>query len=318
MLTRSSGYALTVADLNVLLYPVSFVVQGRAPRLVALSAEDGSPLSRQADGDVDSVADSLLRDTISELEGTALAEAPDSSREELLRLSGRYLEFAGAERSGGGVQMVFTSTLPVPLAEAELDITNNSPYSWRTINMSQGRRDKHDVPEHRSGSDAVVLEFWRQAMEETDVALDFLPPYLSLHQLRSLYDAVWGYAQDPSGFKRWAIDRRGAFNELLVEVQDAESVDREFYESLGRRLPPDRAARAGALAAGGLAAAALAPGLGIPLALAAAVSVNKLFPHRGPEPTWFRKSDNWRPGPSWIENVYPPRPGWTRWDTSAS
>lgn len=37
-----------------------------------------------------------------------------------------------------------------------------------------------------------MLDFWRQALEETDMALDFLSEQLSLRQLRNLHDAVWG------------------------------------------------------------------------------------------------------------------------------
>lgn len=156
----------------------------------------------------------------------------------------------------------------------------------------------------------MVLDFWRQAFEETDMALDFLPEQLSLHQLRNLYDAVWGYEQDPSGFKRWAIDRRGAFQELLDEVSPS---DDPFFAALGQQLPSEQAALAGAMSRGSLAS--VPDELRLPVAVAAATTVNRLWRRRGPEPMWFRKSAAWRQGPTWIQNLYPPRPRWTRWET---
>ena len=134
------------------------------------------------------------------------------------------------------MELVYTATIPIPLAEEELDISAGSAYAWRTINTSHGRRNQRVTPEPRTGAEAMVLDYWR-AFEETDMPLDFLPEHLSLLQLRSLYDAVWGYEQDPSGFKRWAIDRRGAFSYLLDEVADPLHVDASFYKALGSRLP---------------------------------------------------------------------------------
>ena len=65
----------------------------------------------------------------------------------------------------------------------------------------------------------------------------------------------------------------------------------------------------------GALAPAITSGLGLPVGMAAAVTGNRLYKRRGPEPTWFRKSEDWQRGPTWIENLYPPRPNWTRWET---
>ncbi len=48
---------------------------------------------------------------------------------------------------------------------------------------------------------------------------------------------MWGYDQDPSGFKRWAIGRPGAFRMLLDEVETSTEPDEAFYGALGELLP---------------------------------------------------------------------------------
>jgi len=293
-------------EVVVLVYPVSFVLESGPSRLVTLGNADGSPLSRRARGDAEQTARALLEEVLMKLS----AGSPDGSTAELRRLGGRYLTAAGVDCSDGRVQLVFTSPVPIPFAEDELDISAGSSYSWHPISGSRGRYLRGDRPERRTGPDAIVLDFWRQAFEETDMALDFLPEQLSLHQLRNLYDAVWGYEQDPSGFKRWAIDRRGAFQGLLDEVAPT---DDTFFAALGQQLPSEQAALAGAMSRGSLAS--LPAELRLPVAVAAATTVNRLWRRRGPEPMWFRKSAAWRLGPTWIENLYPPRPRWTRWET---
>jgi len=289
-------------------------MEGGPARLVSLVHADGSELSRRVRNGAEETARSLLADTLSELGATGHADAPASAREELQQLGTRFLDLTGAQPQDRSVDLVYTATIPTPLAEEELDITAGSAYAWRTIITSRRKRNDQQAPRNRSGTEALVLDYWRQAFEETDMALDFLPRHLSLLQLRSLYDAVWGYEQDASGFKRWAIDRKGAFQNLLTEVPDPLSLETSFFESLGSRLPPEQAAQAGAITAGGLDTAPPST-LGLPIAIAAAMIVNKLYRRRGPDPTCMKKSDDWDFGPTWIESLYPPRPNWTRWET---
>jgi hypothetical protein len=308
------GYDLVVADVRVVLHPVTFVLESGPARLVSLVQDGGEQLSRKVRGGVAETARALLEETLDDLVAGALADATEAARADLHRLGTQFLALAGAQPAGRAVDLVYTAAIPTPLAEEELDITRGSTYTWREINSSRGTRKPDGVPRHRSGTEALVLDYWRQAFEETDMGLDFLPQHLSLLQLRSLYDALWGYDQDPSGFKRWALDRKGAFHDLLTEVADPHDLDALFYESLGRRLPPELAAQAGAITAGALPRD-LHPALGLPVAIAAAVTVNKLYKRRGPEPTWLEKSGDWRRGPTRLENLYPPRPAWTRWET---
>jgi hypothetical protein len=303
-----------VVNVSVLIYPVSFVLGDGPPRLVALCNGDQTVLSRPAVGDVDATARSLLVEVLEDLASDPDAETAQATHVDLVPLCTAFIRLAGTRREGDSVQIVYTSTMPVPLAETVLNVLDGSAYGWRTINSSRGRRRPRSTPEERHGVDAMVLDYWRQTLEETDMALDFLPEYLSLHQLRSLYDAVWGYPQDSSGFKRWAIDRTGALRRFLDDVEDPAEVESAFFTSLGDRLPAADSARAGALIETDLAQARKA-GLALPLAVSAAVTANRLVRHRGPEPAWFKKSAAWLPGPTWIENVYPPRPAWTRWDT---
>ena len=60
---------------------------------------------------------------------------------------------------------------------------------------------------------------------------------------------MWGYDQDPSGFKRWAIDRPGAFQDLVERVEDPDQVDAAFYATLGAQVAQATAVMAGAMTA---------------------------------------------------------------------
>ena len=293
-------------------HPVSFVLQAGQARLVSMANDDGSPL-RRTGGNPESVAWNLLTETIEELTTLGLVDAPAKAKAGLIRSSSRYLELAGAETSGDDVELIYTTPLPMPMAEEGLSILSGSPFTWRRMGPSRGSGSGR-VPSQLVGTAAVVLDWWRQAFEETDIALDFVGTYVSLHQLRSMYDAIWGHPQDPSGFKRWAVDRPGAFQGLLVPVADHEEVEAAFYEGLGRFLPPEGAARAGGLAAAGVHNETTVA-MALPLAVTAASTVNRLYKQRGPEPTWYRKAPHWQVGPTWIEHLYPPRPSWTTWES---
>jgi hypothetical protein len=297
--------------LRVQVYPVSFVLEAGPPRFVALGRSDGSSLIKSAGRDPDATARALLDGVVDELARTGLATARAAAREELRGLVKRVVALAGAAPSAEATTLIYTAALPLPLAEPGLDISVDSPFEWRTISESRRRNDTRTT-QVRSGPDAIVLDYWRQAFEETDTALDFLPRHLSMLQLRGLYDAIWGYDQDPSGFKRWAIDRKGAFRDLLQRANDHD-IEADFYKVLADQVPGETAALAGATAAE-FNGEPLDREIGLAIGLAAAMTANRLYSRRGPEPAWFRKTDRWRHGPTWIENVYPPRPAWTRWD----
>lgn len=295
---------------------VAFQLESERPALAALVDSDGRAPRKSVRPNEKTPAGALLDEVWREL-GIPVKErgAPSAAGIwEELRPAPPAL--AGANWDDGGITLVFTSGVPSPLAETAIDISTETPYRWAILNESMGRRVKSRPPVERRGTEAVALDFWRQALEETDVALDLLPAYFNLLQLRSMYDAVWGYDQDPSGFRRWAVDRPGAFQHLLAEVPD-EALDGEFYRSLARLLPPESAAEAAALTQQPLRSSDL-KGLGPAIAVASALSVNRLFSRPGPEPTWFARSSAWRRGPSWIQNLYPPRPAWTRWEVDTS
>ncbi len=296
--------------MQVQLFLVAFRLESGPPALVTLVDAQARVPHVTAGPDAAAGASRLLSVTWDQIGSPLLATSPqaelvwDSQRPEVV--------LAGVDDSGQGVTLIYTAPITCPLAEIGLDVAAGSPYGWRTLNESVGRRSKEATPIIRRGPEAIVLDYWRQAFEETDAVLDVLPPNLTLLQIRGVYDAVWGYDQDPSGFKRWAVDRPGAFQSLLTEVT-GEHLDVEFYRALARVLPPEVAAEAGALTRGPLRATSL-NGLGPAIALAAATTANRLFPRPGPEAAWYARSPTWRGGPTWIENLYPPRPAWTRWD----
>jgi hypothetical protein len=302
-------------DVRVQLFLVALKLESGAPSMVTLTNRHNAVPSRPARGNVVEVARGLLARLWDEL-AVPLTRTGPAAGEVWEKLKPKDPVLAGAFHEGTGVNLVFTCALPCPMAERPLDVARNTKLGWRTLNQSVGRRDKPSWPTVLGGSEAVVLDHWRQALEETDVALDLLPPYLTLLQLRGIYDAVWGYDQDPSGFKRWAVDRPGAFQALLTE-HPAGDHDPAFYRSLAEVLPAEIAVEAAAAAQGAIRGPVfndLAPAI----ALAAATTANRLFPRPGPEPTWYGRSAAWRAGPSWIENLYPPRPAWTRWEVDTA
>lgn len=307
-----------MTEIVVVLHPVSFALESARPQFMSLRERDGSVLERPVSSTPDETAQALLEELLTSLVETLPNHTPEASVAELRRLATRYLALVGVETDGKRVALLYTSSIPTPFAEEATDLTAGSPFSWWVVNESRATHPGHDRPAIRHGAEGLLLDHWRQTLEETDIALDFLPEHLNLLQLRRLYDAVWGYDQDPSGFKRWAIDRTGAFRDLLDEIPMSEvtTADTSFFDSLGDQLTPSLAAKAGASVAGGLDGD-LAPELRLPIAVAAATTINRLHPRRGPEPTWYRKAASWRQGPTWIENVYPPRPNWTRWDVVA-
>jgi hypothetical protein len=306
-----------VVDVGIELHLVSARLESGPPALMTLVDDAGEvPTARVSRSDVMDTASRLVESIWEQLGTTALEEAATRATRVWEDLRPRDLSLAGAHQDGGALSLVCTALVVSPLAEVDLDIAGGSTFGWRVLSESAGRRTRGARPVLHSGAEAIVLDHWRQALEETDVALDFLPGFVNLLQLRGLYDAVWGYDQDASGFKRWAVDRPGAFRDLLAEAP-SDDLDAAFYQALAHVLPPESAAMAGALTSTPTGRGSLQR-LGPVVGLAAATTVNRLYPRPGPEPAWFTRSDRWRAGPSWIENLYPPRPSWTRWDVADS
>jgi hypothetical protein len=294
---------------DAVLFLVAFRVETGSPALVTLVDAEGQAPSRRVRSDPDATAADVMRSLWTAL-GKPLVDLGTTKAPELWsRLQPHGPALAGAEAQAD-VRLIYTAAMPSPLAETSMDVASGTDYSWRTLIESSGRHPKGSAPEVRSGAEALVLDYWRQSLEETDAALDILPPCTNLLQLRGMYDAVWGYDQDPSGFKRWAVDRSGAFGRLLAETP-ADGLDAAFFRGLAELLPAELAAEAAALTRGSRGSSL--GRLGPAVAAAAATTANRLFPRPGPEPIWYARSDIWRPGPSWIENLYPPRPSWTRW-----
>lgn len=75
-------------------------------------------------------------------------------------------------------------------------------------------------------------EHARVLLEETDAALDLLPPVFTLTQLRGVYDAVWGTALDPGNFIK-RVTRIEGFIEQLPAATDTAGV----AEADGSRSP---------------------------------------------------------------------------------
>lgn len=99
-------------------------------------------------------------------------------------------------------------------------------------------RDIHDGTvdlafDHRRIVDDA-LEYARRLIEETDAALDFLPEYFTINELRDVYQAVWRFPVERTGFHKRVMGIPG-----FIERADESEIDgvmssppNEMYESL--------------------------------------------------------------------------------------
>ncbi|MCK5929049.1 MAG: hypothetical protein KAG80_12715 [Nocardioides sp.] len=163
-------------------------------------------------------------------------DPPDDRRLlELLPPSGRVLlESLGASprpvtfiRDGATLTLLYTVAVPSPLVDASLvgDVTTDAPlpegedasgtgagvwegmqwrrlvrpHAYRKEAMALGTRGLATLPHGE-----IVVDFWRQRLEERAAFVEFLPRYVTNPQVRDLYSAVWGYEQDPPAFSRWS------------------------------------------------------------------------------------------------------------------
>lgn len=306
---------------SVSFVPVAFREVDGTHQCVAV-LEGGALLHGRADGSVEQTVCDMHRHVLEDIIGRSGVDVS------ALPLAQRTPALAGYDLDTDG--LVFTLPLPHPFADPDFDVLDDTNLSWGVLSDSSGRRaDAAEDFSLRRGPDAIVLDYWRQALEETDAALGFLARRFSLWSLRRIYDAVWGYNQDPSGFKRWALDddmaepqRRGrhrsgsigAFHGRLTSTIDPED-NGPFFESLSDLLTqPADLGKAGAAAAGTASLVALGPGLLLPAAIAAAtVGVIRAKRRPGPPPVWLEQTEVARDEPTCLSVAYSPRPNWTRW-----
>jgi len=227
---------------------------------------------------------------------------------------------------GADVALVFS--VPLPLAGAPAgnggdperiaaDWVLVTPWIGRgNVSRSVGMSVEHEL----------VRNYWRRQFEETSAALEFLPRYFTIAQVRAAYSSLWAEEQHIGAFYRWfGGDVLPDGRELIKDATDdvvRDEVQRVFTAELqASELGPQLArGTTGASALGsagksvGMSAAILgATGLGIlPAAalaagVAGAVVAFQRRPNRGKKPTWYRRRSTER---VLLDDPYAPRPRW--------
>lgn len=240
----------------------------------------------------------------------------------------------------GGVTLIYTAALPMALTEAVETVGR-----WRPLVMPAPSADIARAAGGSAVTDVehaeVLLEHWREVLEDTAGGLLFLARYWTMPQLRDVYSAVWGYEQDAASFNRWADPQGGGAFEGVVEPPDkapaavTDEIAKVF--AIASHLPPGMAAGLVAGAAVGYAANAqtLAPWKAVATVLrpkkrvglavtqgdgayaavsktamvAAAARVAYQASTRGPAPDWYTARIE-HPHQHRLDKLYLPRPGW--------
>lgn len=177
---------------------------------------------------------------------------------------------------------------------------------------------------------SLILDHWRQLLEETPAVLSFLAPFFTLAQARDVYSAVWGYTQDANHWREWAEanlagrayesaerkDVSKGFSELLANPAWPEISGMNSVTSAQLVQGPQTKNWTGTSGAAlGEFAASLVPGAALG-ALTSAVAHQVVKP-RGKASPWKRALltrdelyDEWGLPREQLKNVYSPRPTW--------
>lgn len=161
----------------------------------------------------------------------------------------------------------------------------------------------------------LVLNHWRQAIEETSAAFDLLPEHFTTAQLRAVYSSIWGTPQDAGNFYRWLHRlNRGVCSEVPAEVVQRD-VDQALQDSLeGTPLQQEgvdlRLLRTKRLI--GISPMVLGPLGGLPTLVAASAVVAGYVAYQGATapgkpPQWYTRNEQDR---RVLEVLYSPRPAW--------
>lgn len=235
-----------------------------------------------------------------------------------------------------GKQLVLIYTLSLPTGWTEVPTLSDR---WVRLCETQPTRaaarslGRTQIADERSAPYAgLILDHWRQLLEETPAVLSFLAPYFTLAQVRDVYSAVWGYEQDATHWGTWAnknknlegvayksidpADVREGFRQLLdhPQWQDISGMTAAASAPLIEGPQENRWTGTSRAALGGVAAS-LIPGAALG-ALTSAVAHQMVKP-RGNASQWSQALltrmdlyDPWGMPRIQLKSVYSPRPTW--------
>ncbi len=318
-------------DARVVLIPVAVSKPAKSPvpYLVGLRAATGDATqgvwaNASMLKDPRTVANDLLTSILGDADLRGLAE--------LLEIDSSSLQPVEFVDRGKQLVLIYTLSLPtgwtdVPsLSDRWVRLCGTEP--TRNVAKDLGRMQIAD--ERTAPYAELVLDHWRQLLEETPAVLSFLAPFFTLAQVRDVYSAVWGYEQDATHWGTWANRNLEGF---AYEPVDPADVREGFRQLLNQPQWPDLSGMAAEASAPliegphqdrwtgtsrealGTVAASLIPGAALG-ALTSAVAHQVVKP-RGNPSQWSRALlsrtdlyDPWGIPRTKLKSVYSPRPTW--------
>lgn len=284
---------LTVSTFRVLVAPIALMpVEGTQLR-VAVYRPRGEWVTAEVNSGAS--ADDAAAELLGRMPKSAGSAAPSPQ--------GEPVSFLTAD----AVTLIYTAVLPI---SAVLATDSDLGKEWVQLApwVEDGQTLKAlDVVQQ------LVLNYWRQVVEETTAAFDLLPRYFTTTQVRAVYASLWGARQDPGNFHRWLHVR----NEGLCRVVSDQTIRRRVgvalddeSNALGYPTSWDALGGTGLVGVSPTAvgrAAKLVPALGL---VAAAVAGTVAFQEkvsRGKPPDWYTRS---HPHRKVLPEIYTPRPAW--------
>jgi hypothetical protein len=313
---------VTRNPISVVIVPVALAIEHEKPRIVGFRPGEAW-LSRKHDGSREplDIAFDLLQHSGLELVSN-------------LALARESIEAVTFVEDNGSVDLVYTVALPVtaPLpgdthpaaGEAANDEWSSLlPDLDPDLRASTPSAEWTQLVDHALTSlDPIartVLEHWRQQVEETTAAMDLLPAYFTISQLRTVYAAIWGVEQDAGNFHRWAkTTNAGIFREVdeaqIVAVRNEKA--HAVLDSTG--WPVDATPRDIGVAIGGLvgtspglisgAALAVSPALRtVGAVVGGLVAYQSSVRARGARAQWHTRTSDDR---TVLKELFAPRPIW--------
>lgn len=207
-----------MASLSVVVVPASLLPVGEAQLRVVTYRPGGAWLTR-------TVPDAAqTRDVARELLQQVLPEDPD--------FRSTRLESAGVDFSGETPKIVLTAAvrmLPELADPQRLDGDTHPDWPllapWQPVGLAAEVIDD---------TRALLIAHWREQLERTTAAFDFLPRYFTTAQVRAIYSSIWGEAQNDGNFHRWLHPKLNA--ERICKPAPAEMVRSEVETRLAAGL----------------------------------------------------------------------------------
>lgn len=161
---------------------------------------------------------------------------------------GARLECAGVDFSGEVPTVVLTAAVRMlPDLADPRGLEGDTHPDWPLLVPWQAVAGAAEVVDDTR---ALLIAHWREQLERTTAAFDFLPRFFTTTQVRAIYSSVWGEAQNDGNFHRWLhpkptiqrICKRAPRDTVRFEV---ESRIAESLKSLNDHMPAVMGAAAG-------------------------------------------------------------------------